>query len=163
MPMTRANLDRVLIRIEGDMLAEVGRDGTTIDGTNQDLSIGIALALMRMGKPVADMLSVTDEELAELTGLDQPMLIDIARCEVLENVLSNWVEADWVVGTDNEQRKGQLRESIRKQIADWKAQNERKYGVGDGAGTIATTSGGLGTLSAGSIDLNFAARVDDEP
>lgn len=162
MALTRIAFDLAMRQNLERSLPKVGRDGTTVDGTNPDFSFGIAMALLEMGLPVADISNVTDAELSGITGRDVKMAIEIARYEALRMALSNWVEPDWVAGTDNEQANGALRESLRKQLDGWREELRNDYGIGDGTGSPATTTGGLGTLTAGTIDLNFAATWDDE-
>lgn len=159
MALTRPNLDAALVRICGPTLTKVGRDGTTVDGTNVDLSIGIGMALLAMERDVADISSVTTSELSGVTGGDVKLLIDVSRVEIYENILSNWAQPDETAGTDNEQLNGKLRDSIEKTVTRWKAELRDNYGIG--TGSPPSIDGGIGTLEVGSYDQNTADRLSD--
>lgn len=132
MPLTRAILDPILVSLVGETLVLVNRDGTTVDGTNPDVSIGIGMALLGLGLPVADLRAVADAEILAVADSDQRRLVKVAQAEILENILSNWALPNSTAGTDNKQDYGGLRNAIEISAARLWRQIEENFGLGAG-------------------------------
>lgn len=159
MPLTRAILDPILVSLVGETLKKVSRDGATVDGTNADVSIGIAMALFGMGLTAANPLAVTDDELAAVAASDLNRIIQVGRVEILDNVLSNWAKTNATAGTDNKQDWATLRNSIEISAARLRRQVEDQFGVG--AGPIPLISTPSGPFAAGQNRLDGWAYDDD--
>ena len=148
MPTTRAMIEQVLIRRCGRKLAMVDLDAVTVDGTNADLLDPIGSALSLLDIPVANSGSVTDSDLAILTAYQVAAILDVAEVRVLESVLGNWDEPDQVADTNNSQALGKLYDSLEATVKRLRMRIERQYGIG------------LGSLTTGVIDLDFAETFD---
>ena len=149
MTLTRANAEAVLVKRIGALFANIGLDGTTVDGTNTDLNDPIAYALTYLGYGVTDYTSVTDADMSSLSTDNYNAFFDIAEMRCLEtalNVASNLVSI--TVGPRSEQL-GQIADSLKTMIANKKKSIQDDYGLG------------IGTISTGNLLLDFARHSDD--
>ncbi len=94
--MTRAVTDPLILSRVGTFLRKVGKDGTTVNGTNTDLSQILAWSVRRMGGTTASLAACSDLELSTINSDDA--LLDLAEIRALELVQSNYVGADIKVG-----------------------------------------------------------------
>lgn len=129
--MTLADAQKTLIRRCGKFLTAAGLDGTTQNGSNQDLLDPVAEALVFCGVSVADFTTPTSAEVAQVASADLPKFLRVAEYRTLETVLDNWAKPDQVAGTDNEQKLGALRDSLAKtqSIKLKRLQDEFGYGL----------------------------------
>lgn len=142
MTLTRASVESVLIRRTGTLLTAASLDGTTISGSNADLNDPIASALRQCGLTVANIGNVADSDLAALADSDIDKLLDLAELRVLESCLGNLDLVDVKAGPI-EEKLGQVGARLEAAITRKRTAITRTYGIG------------LGTLSAGLIDLGF--------
>lgn len=105
MPLTRAAIELTLIRPVGlgPRLVDVGLDGTTSDGSNADLTDALVRAAISMGLPLADPSTVTDADLAGLSGQAYLRFLDYATLFALGSILGRWDLVDWSAGNVSEQ------------------------------------------------------------
>jgi hypothetical protein len=148
MALTRTQVEKVMIRRAGKSLAFVSLDGTTNDGTNEDLADPIASTLQAMGYTVADITNPTDAELAGVTAVNQ--FLDRCELRVLETVLGNMDMVSFSTGPRSENL-SDFTGKLEKTIAEKRDFIQREYGVS------------LGSLSTGKINLNFQTKGDDDP
>jgi hypothetical protein len=141
--LTRANVEAILIRRCGRLLTAASLDGTTVNGSNADLSDPIASAVTALGGTVASRVAVADADVA--TVADVEALLDVAELRTLETALGNFDATNIQVGERREDL-DQIRKGLEKAIERKQAQVERKYGIG------------LGTISAGVITLQIAEQ-----
>lgn len=150
MALTRANVETLLIRRVGALLAAVGLDGATVDGTNPDLNDPLGYALLTLGHSVTDLTAVADADLASVAATSFPSLLDYAELRCLESALSSaLVLVDTSVGPRSESL-GQMAARLEGRIATKREQVARDYGLT-----------GVGTLEAGVITLDFAETEED--
>lgn len=142
MALTRASLESILIRRAGKQLTAASLDGTTVDGTNADLNDPLASALRQCGLSVANIASVSDSDLSALDDADIDKLLDLAELRTLESCLGNLDLVDVTAGPIKESF-GQIGSRLEKAIERKRAAITRTYGIG------------MGSLSAGLIDLGF--------
>jgi hypothetical protein len=145
MPLTRQQVEKILINRAGRRMTFVGMDGATTDGTNADLSDPIATALFAMGVSIADFSMPADGDLVNVA--DYAQLLDRAELRLLENVLGNMNMVTITVGSRSE--------SLSQFSQELEALITRKQR------TVENNYGGLGTLSGGSINNNFQQKNDD--
>ena len=148
MPATRAQLDPILLRRLGKKFLLVGLDGVTADGSNPDLIDPLTAGMNSLGISPATVGTVADADLLAVPATQLPQLLDVAELRGLETVLGNWDEPDQMADTDNSQSLGKLYDSLEKTVARKQALIQRLYGIG------------LGTLTAGVLDLGFAETLD---
>lgn len=149
MAMTRAEAESVLIRRCGKMLDAAGLDGTTVDGTNADLTDPLGVALRHLGFSPAGLVTVTDSDLSGVDDSNVVEFLDVAALAAMRASLNNWVEPDQIAGQDTRQDLGKLRESLRTSIG---AEEKRladlyNYGVASG-------------IEAGTLTLGFQTREE---
>lgn len=143
MTITRAQIERVLIKRCGLLMTAANLDGTTFDGTNEDLNDPIGYALRACELTVADISAVDDADCVGVTADLVDKVLDVAELRLLNNIEGNLDQVDVTIGPHSE-RRGQLATMIRTKINAKEALVGRLYGVG------------LGTLSAGVIGLDIA-------
>lgn len=149
MSLTRAQVEKVLIKRCGLLMTAAGLDGVTFAGTNDDLNDPIGTALRACGLSVTDVTSVSDGDLASVSDDLFDQLFDIAEHRTLLNIEGNFDQVDITLGPRSESR-NQLAAQIRAKIDRLEARISRLYGIG------------LGTLSAGVIGLDFAEAEAEE-
>lgn len=93
---TRAQFEVALIvdRGLGRWNADVGRDGTTRDGTNPDLADPIRRAVRASGFPVASLFSLADSDLTAVGAEDIEEILDRAHLYALIAVRDAWYQGD---------------------------------------------------------------------
>lgn len=94
MTTTRAQLEAVLIRRVGAWYTAAGLDGTTVNGTNADLSDPIASALVQLGYSVADITSVTNTDIAAVPDTDIPRVLALAELRAVETAAGSMSTQD---------------------------------------------------------------------
>lgn len=143
MTITRANVEAVLIRRVGKLLTATGLDGTTVDGTNDDLNDPIGKALRRMGRPVSSILAVADVDLAPVEAIDQ--LLDLAELRTLESIHTNLDRDDVTTSIGGDSKAlSDIGKRIEARITALQAAIQREYQMDIGQ-----------TLTAGSLRLGF--------
>jgi hypothetical protein len=145
MALTRAALEKTLLSRARRRMEFVGMSAT-FNGDNDDLNDPIATALQRMGIAPADITNIQDGDLATVENILQ--LIDLAELRLLENIQGNMDAVDIKVGERSENF-SQFATSLQKAIDSKSQKIEKEYGMG------------LGTLSAGVIDMDFQEKGDD--
>jgi hypothetical protein len=149
MAVTRANVEAILVRRLGALLTEAGLDGTTVSGSNLDLSDPIGWAVRKLGGSVANVVSVADADLAGIGADDYDQLFDLAEFRALESVSNHLVQVDLQVGPRSE-KFSQLMAAVEGRLARKRKQLEVDYGFG------------LGTLEAGVVALDFMENLEDD-
>ena len=128
MAISRANVENVLVARVGPLMTKAGMDGTTVDGTNTDLSDPIAWALRQAGYSVADITNPTTAEVAlALDDVDE--VVDLGELRTLESVAGNLDDVDVTVGPRSEEL-SQLSVQVEKRIERVQARVEELYGHG---------------------------------
>jgi len=150
-PITRPQLESLLVRANRAKLAYARLDAATVDGTNADLAGPIATALRSLGIAPVDPTSPSTVDLAAVPEGGLPQLLDVAGLEVLEAVLGNRASPDQMADIDNRQEHGKFYEILEKTVARKQARCERMYGHG------------LSTASLGTLDLDFGPDPGDCP
>lgn len=141
MALTRANAELLLIRRIGQLFTTVSLDGSTIDGTNDDLNDVIGYAIRQCGQTVDSVILVDDDDVARVSDVDK--LLDIAELRALETA---YIAATTMVTT--------ALGAVREQYSDIAANLARLLGT---KRTYIQTTYGIGgaTLTAGVLDHNF--------
>lgn len=129
MALTRANVESVLIRRLGRILAACQLDGATVDGSNPDLADPIGLAVRQLGGTTASIADVADADLATLADSQADALLDVAELRALESCLGNLPDVDVTVGPERESL-GQLGTRLEAAIARKRSQVLRDHGIG---------------------------------
>jgi hypothetical protein len=145
--VTRANVEVELISRIGRLLTAAGLDGTTVNGANASLAGPIAYAIRASGGALANLLVVTDADLAAFDVALMDQLLDLAELRALENALGNYDGVDIRVGQRSESF-SQLGTRLADRIAILRGRLLTIYGIG------------AGSLTAGVIDLAFAEDGD---
>lgn len=151
MALTRPQAEAILVARCGKLLASVGLDGTTVDGTNAALTDPLAEGLRQLAIAPASPAAVTTSDLSGVADADAAELLDVAELRALETVLGNWVDADQVAGQDNRQDLGKLRDSVEKSLARKAARAESLYGYGKDT-----------TIRAGLLTFGFQSRIETD-
>lgn len=102
MPITRAQIETILIRRCGKLLTAAGLDGTTVTGANPDLVDPIGFALRYIGLNPASPTVITDSDLSQVPIDDYDQLFDVAELRTLENVQGNLAIVNITVGSRSE-------------------------------------------------------------
>ncbi len=147
MTATRADLETILISRAGKLLAAADLDGETRNGTNGDLNDPLATGLRRSGYSVASLAMVSDSDVAAIADDDIDKVLDLAELRCLENIEGNYDDVDISV-TDRSESLSQLVKQVQTKIDRLQKKIERAYGIGQG------------TLSAGTIGLDFMQKND---
>lgn len=145
--ITRAQAEKILVHRRGTVLARVGLNGTTIDGTNADLADPIAYATRQLGLGVADPTNPQDADLAAIQPTDTDQFLEVAEWRVLASCLGNWGKVTQQAGTDKQQYTDLLTE-LRQQLSQKGEELKQQYGQG------------LMAPTAGSIDLDINTQDD---
>lgn len=93
MSLTRSQIESDTNRRIGRLMALVGLDGTTQDGTNADIRQPLRSSLRVLGFEVADPIDVTDSDVSVVTGYYVDRLLDLIEYELIDLILSRWYEA----------------------------------------------------------------------
>lgn len=142
--MNRANIESVLIGRCGQLLAAVGLDSATANGTNSDLNDPIWFALNRCGYGVTDISAVSDFDVSQVDDEDLAALLDIAELRVIETARNSATSlVDITIGPRREslsQLSGQLEKTIASKRAQILLEHGSMFGRGLQAGTFAVGS-----------------------
>jgi hypothetical protein len=149
MTITRANVEAILVQRCGPLLIKAGMDGVTTTGSNASLNDPIGRALRSMGYMPANIASVSDSDLAAVADDEIDRLLDVSELRTLENISGNLDDVAVTVGPRSEQR-NQLADQVAKKIDRITEKIQREYGLG------------MGTISAGTIGLDFTDASEDE-
>lgn len=126
MSLTRADIETILVKRVGKWLTAAGLDGTTHDGTNDDLSDPIGRAVRALGFSVADVTNVADADVAQIDADDYDELFDFAELRALETCLSNYDKVNLSLGPRSESF-DQLRSGMIQAIQFKRAQIAEDY------------------------------------
>jgi hypothetical protein len=127
MAITRANAEAVLVGRLGALMEEANLDGTTVDGTNEDLNDPIGVALRAMGYSVTDIAAVADGDLASLGEEEFNEFLDRAELRTLESIEGNFVLVDITAGPRSE-KFSQLLLHVRERKVQLTERVQREYG-----------------------------------
>ena len=145
MTITRDNVEAILVQRCGKLLAAADMDGTTIAGTNASLNDPIGWSTRRLGYPVANLTSVSNADLASVADEEVDQLLDLAELRTLQNIEGNLDDVD-ISANGRSESLGQLVKQVQTRLERVKAAIEKEYGTG------------LGTLSAGVVELDFMEK-----
>jgi hypothetical protein len=140
-------VETLLLKRAAGRMQEAGMDYSTIPN-NTDLVDPIVFALLCMDITPADPTSLSDSDLSGVANTDLSKLLDLAEMRLLENIVGNLALVDITVGPRKEAL-NQLVDQAEKAIARLSSRIEKMYGFG------------IGSLEAGTISLDFAAKGDD--
>ena len=84
------------------MLLEADLDGTTVDGTNEDLNDPIGSALRDISLTVADITEVADSDLSAVSSDTIDKFLTYAELRTLETIATSLVVVDVSVGGRSE-------------------------------------------------------------
>lgn len=143
MPITNADLDAELVDRCGTLLVLVGKDGTTVSGTNPAFRGAKLEGLRSLGRVPASSGSVSDADLAAVADALVPQLFDIAELRLLRNVFGNLTLVDQHVSLAGKNF-GQIRDGLTARIAELATFCRQAYGYG------------LAAPTGGTMDLGFA-------
>lgn len=91
MPLTREELDPVIIALHGGWMGLVNFDVATVNGSNVVIGAAIAVALRSMGLAVSSPLSADDDDLAGIPDDRVPEFLDHRLpLAILKMVLGNF-------------------------------------------------------------------------
>ena len=149
MPLTRANAEAELVS-RGRKWLELAELATTSSGSNADLAGPIAYGLRGLGVTLSNPTNPADADLAGLASSSYDQLYDAAEVRMLENALSNLgaTLVDQTMGVET-LRLSQARASLETLLERKLALLQSRYGIG------------LSTLTGGTINLDFAERLDE--
>lgn len=145
MPLTRAQVETILIRRTGRLLDAAELDGATVDGTNTDLNDPIGWAVRQCGGTVTAITAVTDADL--ITVSDSDKLLDFAELRALESAFQNYDAVDITAGPRTE-KLGQLGMRLESAIARKRAEIEARYGTTGAFSVVLTRTDGYADLAA---------------
>ena len=147
MAITRMQAEGILLARAGRKMALVDLDAATKDGNNPDLNEPLASALLGMGEVPADILAITDGDLADASDVAE--LLDRAELRLLETIAGNIDLVDVTIGPRHESL-SQLAGQVENAISRLTEKIQKMYGAG------------VGTISGGSISLDFVSKGDDD-
>lgn len=148
MSLTRSQFESVLVKRAGALMSEAGME-TNMDGTNADLSDPMGYAVRQLGYTLADITTPATGDLTQVLDSEVDQLFDVAELRLLESILQGYTLVDITMGPRKESL-GQLRDSLEKTVTRKRALVSALYGTGGG------------TLSGGSLNLNFQQHSDAE-
>lgn len=126
-----------------------GLDGTTIDGTNADLTDAIASATRYLGGTVLIPTALTDVDLATIPEEYQGAIFDASEMYLINNLRSQYLAVDQVTGPFQ----AKLSQLAERWLKDWdilKKKLEDEFGLG------------APELTTGIIEQNFASHGDED-
>lgn len=145
--MTRANAEYSLVKRQGPRMTMVGLAITTA-GSNTDLNDPMAMALIAMSLNPASPSLITDSDISAITTDEWPQFLDQAELRLLETISGQIDFVDISVGPRSESM-SQFSAMVDKAIERLQLRITQQYGVG------------LGSLSSGIIQMDFAQKGDD--
>ncbi len=128
MALTRANVEALVIRRVGKLLAAAGLDGATVSGANADLNDPLGYAIRKLGYTVTTVNAVADADVALVTTADYDRLFDLTELRALENALGNYDAVNLRVGPRSEDL-SQLGAQLQKMIDSKRTYIQNEYGV----------------------------------
>lgn len=135
--LTRAKVERTLVRRCGRLLSFANLDGKTDTGTNADLSDPIATALRDIGIDPFDPVEPSTSDIASVASDDHARFLDIAELRCLESILNNIDEVSEKQGTD-QQEWNQWLANLQKRVDAKRKALQELYGYGLGELRAAT-------------------------
>lgn len=111
MPLTLAQVEVKMVGRIGRMLAAVGLDGTTVDGTNPTLAEPIRAALVALGLTTTTSDAATDADLEALSDADLGKFLYLVEYYALESAWGSYVLVDQSLGSES-QSLSQLRDAF---------------------------------------------------
>jgi hypothetical protein len=152
----RAAYEAALLSRAGPMMAEVGKDGTTADGTNQSLSEPLREGLASLGVYPATFGDVTDADLAKVPPASVSQLLDIAELKLVSTVHGSFTAVDETISLGSI-KVSQNRDAITGRLAALAGFCLSRYGYGltaPRAGSIRVgADGGRGPTSPRSMAI----------
>ena len=143
MATTRADAEAILIDRIGILFVEVGLDGVSVDGDNNDLNDPIGYALRQLGHSVAVITLVADADMASLDDADIDHFLDVAEYRALLNAWTAHKAVDLKVDVYSESF-SQLANRLLDMIKTKRAWIEAEHG--------------LSQLTAGVLTLDFMEK-----
>lgn len=133
--LTRAQIESRLIVRCGTTMALVGLDGTTRDGTNDSITDPLREGLRTLGFDVANPVTVTDTDVAPVTGYLIERLLGLCELSILQQCVSQWYRAVRAnPGEENKPWLDQALKTMQLQVTDLQAEVRKpirpKSGVG---------------------------------
>jgi len=107
----------------------VGKDGTTVTGSNADLNDAIGAAIRRLGGTVTTPTSVTDTDVQTVATADFDALLDIAELRVLYSIRGNLIYVDTTAGPFTD-RYSDIGDYLKDQIDALEEKIEDEHGIG---------------------------------
>lgn len=148
MALTRANVESILIRRVGRLMTAADMDGSTVAGTNADLNDPIGYALRASGLSVSSVAAVADADVAGVGDDLIDQVLDIAEWRTLLSIEGNYDDVD-ISANGRSESLSQTMKQVQAKIDRLQKRITEIHGVG------------LGTLTGGSIALDFMAKGDD--
>ena len=140
MPITRVQADTELIERAGALLTLVGKDGTTVDGTNQALVGALRSGLDSLGIIPASFGTITDDDLSLVADSAVAQLLDVAELRLVGGINASFTDVDEKISM-GEKKVSQNRAAIQARYTSLAQFCRERYGYG------------LGRLRAGGINL----------
>jgi hypothetical protein len=139
MPVSRANVETILIARVGAWLTAAELDGVTVSGANLSLNDPLGWAIRHSSGTVTAAALVTDADVATVADADLDQLIDLAEYRALLSALSNFTGVDKKAGPV-ELKSSQLGDRLLARIAQLRSEISLNYGVGGfGAFSVSLT------------------------
>ena len=135
MSLTRAMLETTLLRRCSSIMARVGLDSITSNGTNADLDDPIRIAMRDLGFNIIDPLVVADADLVPVTGVYIDRLLDASEMRILETCLNNLTDVNMGLGEER-QDLGQLGIRLQQRINQLIDKMRRPVGVDVTGGVV---------------------------
>lgn len=148
MTITRESLEVELVSRAQGYMAEVEMD-TTVVGVNPDLNGPIGYAIRQCEGTVANTSSVADSDFSSFDDSEFDHIADVAEYRLLQNIKRRWGKVDIKAGPISESL-SQFADQLDKDISALREDLITNYGFG------------VGSLSAGVIDLDFAEHDSGE-
>lgn len=149
MSLTRAQVEKVLLRRCSTALEKAGLDYLTDNGLNPDLNDPIGYGVRMLGGTVADVTAVVDSDVSGVATDDYDALFDLAEYRLTETLYNTVLDlVDTQVGPQR-QSLSQWAEALAAKTERLQMRIQQTHGIGGG------------TLSAGVLDLDFMEKSGD--
>lgn len=148
MPMTRAQVETLMVRRLGRLMTYWNLDGSTVDGTNVDVGAALARTLMGLSLTPDDVTSPTDLELEDVAATSYPELLDLTHMYLLEACLDHTDEVREREGVNEQEWNGRIAE-LRRRYDQKRQEVAERYGEG------------LGTAGGGAITITWLTPEPD--
>lgn len=145
---TRAHVEYFLVDRCGALLTFVGKDGTTVDGTNVDLVDAIGGAIRKLAGSVTDPTNVVDADVQTVESSSFDALIDVAELRLYYSIRGNLTTTDVTAGPFSE-KYSDIGDYLDDQIKALEDKIEAEYGIGSA------------DMQAGMITLSIASHDED--